>query len=383
MTTAIWRISLYHPRAHVIRQCTTPHQQLVIHARVAFSRSYATVESDRVAASASRLLSRTLDRKQQTVQREDYVGPFQLGLISPTPRDGAKEKKWSELTTAGKVARTTARTSNLAVILLGAGLSAVLIYALTSELFSKNSATVLYGQACEKIKGSSKLAQYLQAPLIFHNNPPTALRPRHRNHLVSSQIVLDSDGKEHMLLHFYVEGRPPGTATSSAESEEPFVDIVVHWTKDTVDNLSKMTYDDFVNTVEARADAMKEAAKEMFRFLSGQPASRSEPEPEPLKPIVKEEVEEKGWASGFTGLFSGLRGSSRSSTESGAEAQSGRRLYDEGEVHVDLVMNDQGYFEFRYLLVDIPNSRSWSAKRVFVERADGVKVNEAVMSWYS
>ena len=55
---------------------------------------------------------------------------------------------------ANEVARTTARTTNLAVILVGAGLSAVLIYALTSELFSKNSATVLYGQACEKVKAS-------------------------------------------------------------------------------------------------------------------------------------------------------------------------------------------------------------------------------------
>jgi import inner membrane translocase subunit TIM21 len=53
--------------------------------------------------------------------------------------------------------RTTARTTNLTVILFGAGLSAVLIYALTSELFSKNSPTVLYGDACEKIKDSPEV----------------------------------------------------------------------------------------------------------------------------------------------------------------------------------------------------------------------------------
>ena len=50
--------------------------------------------------------------------------------------------------------RTTQRTTNLTVILLGAGLSAVLVYALTSELFSKNSPTVLYNDACERIKTS-------------------------------------------------------------------------------------------------------------------------------------------------------------------------------------------------------------------------------------
>lgn len=56
-----------------------------------------------------------------------------------------------------KVMRTTARTTNLTVILLGAGLSALLIYSLTSELFSKNSPTVLYGDACERIKASPKV----------------------------------------------------------------------------------------------------------------------------------------------------------------------------------------------------------------------------------
>jgi len=53
--------------------------------------------------------------------------------------------------------RTTARTTNLGVILLGAGLSALLIYSLTSELFSKNSPTVLYGDACERIKQSTNV----------------------------------------------------------------------------------------------------------------------------------------------------------------------------------------------------------------------------------
>ena len=55
------------------------------------------------------------------------------------------------------VLRTTERTTNLAVILLGAGLSALLVYSLTTELFSKNSPTVLYNDACERIKASSKV----------------------------------------------------------------------------------------------------------------------------------------------------------------------------------------------------------------------------------
>ena len=54
-------------------------------------------------------------------------------------------------------ARATARATNLLVILFGAGFSAMLVYALTSELFSKNSPTVLHAQACELIKSSPKV----------------------------------------------------------------------------------------------------------------------------------------------------------------------------------------------------------------------------------
>jgi mitochondrial import inner membrane translocase subunit TIM21 len=45
----------------------------------------------------------------------------------------------------------------LTVILFGAGLSAILVYALATELFAKNSPTVLYGDACDKIRESSSV----------------------------------------------------------------------------------------------------------------------------------------------------------------------------------------------------------------------------------
>lgn len=62
-------------------------------------RSYAA-RSDRV--SASSLLSSALEQKPRENRAEDYAGPFQLGLIPPTPRGGGNTKKWSELSTAGK-----------------------------------------------------------------------------------------------------------------------------------------------------------------------------------------------------------------------------------------------------------------------------------------
>lgn len=44
------------------------------------------------------------------------------------------------------------------------------------------------------------------------------------------------------------------------------------------------------------------------------------------------------------------------------------------------VQNDDGYFAFRYLLVDVPSSKTWNRTRIFVERAPGVSEREPVMS---
>jgi import inner membrane translocase subunit TIM21 len=123
--------------------------------------------------SSSSLLSQALDQRQRT-RREESVGPFQLGLSQPSFGEGTT-RKWSELSPKGKgqslnfvsvsrelsnvisAMRATARTTNLTVILFGAGLTTVLVYALTSELFSRNSPTVLYNEACERIKASSRV----------------------------------------------------------------------------------------------------------------------------------------------------------------------------------------------------------------------------------
>lgn len=156
------------PRRHSIS--LRPHTVHFI-----FLRRASSTPSRKPVSGAS-LLSQALDQKQRSSRGEDSVGPFRLGLIPPTPQDVEGVKKWSELSTGGKgehiplyrcthflsplpssVLRSTARTSNLAVILFGAGLSAVLLYALTSELFSKNSPTVLHAQACQLIKESPRV----------------------------------------------------------------------------------------------------------------------------------------------------------------------------------------------------------------------------------
>ncbi|CAL1696398.1 unnamed protein product [Somion occarium] len=274
-------------------------------------RTYAT-HRDAATASTTPLLSQALDQRQRSARRQDSVGPFQLGLIPPTPQDVGEIKKWSQLNTTEKVVRTTARTTNLVVILFGAGLSAVLFYALTSEMFSKNSPTVLYGQACDIIKASPRVTQFLQGPFTFHNNPPTGVRPRHRNHHTFSQIFVDQTGREHMRLHFFVQGREPGSVNE--EDSNGYIGSVVAWTERTASDLSKMTFDEVVNGAKSRASEAVEACRGVFRFLSGEPVPSKEAPGAPI-PESKEEPEPRGWMSSVTGMFSGLKGSSSPPTE--------------------------------------------------------------------
>lgn len=51
--------------------------------------------------------------------------------------------------------RTTQQTGNLTVILFGGALFVVLTFALTTELFAKNSPSVLYSHAIDMIRGSN------------------------------------------------------------------------------------------------------------------------------------------------------------------------------------------------------------------------------------
>ncbi|TFK41318.1 TIM21-domain-containing protein [Crucibulum laeve] len=325
-------------------------------------------------------LSQSLDtRQQRSGPRNDSVGPFQLGL-SQAARQGEKVQKWSELSAGGKVLRTTARTTNLTVILLGAGLSALLIYSLTSELFSKNSPTVLYGDACERLQNSAKLSKYLNGPLSFHNNPPSAVRPRHRNRHVTSQIMVDAYGNEHMIMTFYVKGHPEGHKLQLAE-DSSYLDTASKWATEKFAVLSEMSLDDAVSWSKDRTSALYDQGKRAFKYLTGAPV------PTPSIPSIPEEQrkgtakkeESKAWS--FAGMFSSLKGSRGDIVES-APTPSGK-VYTDGEVHADLIRNDEGYFVFRYLLVDIPSSRDRNPIRVFVERTPGVRENEPVMRWNS
>lgn len=209
-----------------------------------------------------------------------------------------------------------------------------------------------------------KVARYLHGPLTFHNNPPSSTRPRHRNRHVTSQIVLDAYGQEHMILSFYVKGRPEG----SEESEFSNLESAERWLQEKVAALPDMKLEDAVQWSRECASDVRDKSIRAFRYLSGAP-----PPPAPTATVAERHVEQpqkkETSAWDFVGLFSGLRSQSRKSPGSTADEH---RTFTEGDVHADLIrvslcihalsdtllslcQNKDGYFVFRYLLVDIPS----------------------------
>jgi len=337
---------------YLLRPTTQRISSQIVVFKYAAIRSHATHRNH-----ASDLLSQTLDVKRGT-RREDTVGPFVLG-VPPSQQSAENVKKWSQLSPGGKAVRTASRTGNLVVILFGAGFSALLLYALTSELFSKNSPTVLYKDACKLIETSPRVSRHLHGPLTFHNNPPSAVRPRHRNRHVSSYIRSDKSGREHMFLHFYIQGSQPGTNTTDAP--EGYLDSMVHWTSDGFSRLNDMSFDDVVDGVRARAAGVAESSKALFRFLSGESTSTPPTDQPPVRgPTQVEKKSSNVWS--FAGLFSGIKGRQRGDGLDAADD----RVFLEGEAHAELIRNDQGYFDFKDLIVEIPNSHASNRIQVAV-----------------
>ncbi|KAG0284905.1 Mitochondrial import inner membrane translocase subunit Tim21, partial [Linnemannia gamsii] len=77
-------------------------------------------------------------------------------------------------------------------------------YAIVSELFGANSDTHVFGDALERVRNNEKLKDIIGSPMMGHGEPSNSKRRRNRR--IHSQVVLDAEGKEHLLMRFYVEG---------------------------------------------------------------------------------------------------------------------------------------------------------------------------------
>ena len=181
-----------------------------------------------------------------------------------------------------------------------------------------------------------KVAKYLPGSLVFHNNPPSVLRPRHRNRHVSSQIVLDSGGREHMLLNFYVQATPHLT-----DSHTSYFQAISSWATSVVTNLPELSWQEARDSAARHAQEIVGSAKDLFRYLSGdptppQPAATRIAFPEPLKQELPTN-DRKGFWDGVAGLFGSLRSRSRSGSQEGVPEAGNGRVWHDGEVHADLI----------------------------------------------
>lgn len=177
-----------------------------------------------------------------------------------------------------------------------------------------------------------QVAKYLRGPLSFHNNPPSVNRPRHRNRHVQSQVSPDSAGREHMHLHFYVQGRPLGSP--SPPSELSYFVSLVEWTRHKYSMLSELTLDESIAWAKDCSGDVRERSKRLFRYLSGKPLPPSplhSPVPEPI--YVPKKDEDHVWS--FAGLFSGLRGPKGLHPTSNREPVD--QVWTDGEIHADFI----------------------------------------------
>lgn len=66
------------------------------------------------------------------------------------------------------VLRTASQTKNLVIIIIGAGFASLLIYTITSEMYSSNSPTNLFKDACERIKRNPRARRHYPCDSQFN-----------------------------------------------------------------------------------------------------------------------------------------------------------------------------------------------------------------------
>ena len=205
-----------------------------------------------------------------------------------------------------------------------------------------------------------QVAKYLNPSLTFHNNPPSALRPRHRNHHVISQLAVDSSGREHVLMTFYIHARPPKTSRNNDEES-------TYWER--LISFTNMTTEELWSWTKSAYERASKSTRKAFLYLIGEDpglAARNSSHPSPssssssklddhgLRETRIGREESKGVLWSIAGLFAGLV--SRRNEARAHAVDLIDEKWDEGEVHADLVKDDEGNFQWRYILIDVPST---------------------------
>ncbi|WVO13284.1 hypothetical protein L204_100897 [Cryptococcus depauperatus] len=285
--------------------------------------------SSRSQSQATDDLLRGLGKKSGTSSAtQDTVGPFPLG-VGPTGRRKTWQK-WSQLGLGGKVVRTTRQTGNLAVILFGGALFVVLTIALTTELFAKNSPSVLYSRAIDMIRASGSLDGYLLHPLTFTHSPHSSAPIRGTPSITHTFIRHPTSGREHLVISFWVHGR-------GKDEKEPLGWVRISWNG--VVDWGRKTLKDagMVGSVEALESNVEE--------------------------IEEEEAPKAGLLSQWFGGLN-LRGTNPTANKAKEVLPPG--TYTVGEARGEYFKDESGHFTLLSLIVDIPSSKVAFPGRVVI-----------------
>ncbi|KAH6716744.1 TIM21-domain-containing protein [Leptodontidium sp. 2 PMI_412] len=124
--------------------------------------------------------------------------------VTPFNDDG--RVAWGELSAGEKAARTTQQTFNFSFILLGAVLTGGVGYVMWTEVFSFDSKTVHFNKAVNQVKKDARCTDLLgdSKKITAYGEPTWNKWARARP--IASSTRKDQYGREHLIMHFNVEG---------------------------------------------------------------------------------------------------------------------------------------------------------------------------------
>ncbi|KAJ5176154.1 L-galactonate dehydratase [Penicillium canariense] len=118
--------------------------------------------------------------------------------------DGRYE--WGELSGREKVSRATQQSFNFVVVVAGAILTGGVFYLLYTDVISPNSRTWQYEKAVERIRDDARCTKLLGDRREIRAFGETTNSRWARNRPIASTVEKDRLGREHLRMHFHVEG---------------------------------------------------------------------------------------------------------------------------------------------------------------------------------
>lgn len=279
-------------------------------------------------------------------------------------------KKWRDLSGGQKAARATVNTSRFFVVSFGALLTFVVGYSLTSELFARNSPTVIYNEACKVIQKSDKVHDYLLEPYRFHTSlahgdfSPLNL-PSHphnaTNSVHSSRFIDPRSGRETMLLHFFIESRDKDKPLGYWQFVRSSIVSGAHWLKAQAIEGGNKAYEWWQQQTQESTDSSSNQA------LAPEPTIP--PQPWWITRKLRGAVHGVGRIIGKTSDAVGM------SSLDFTAAKPVPGTWTSGEVYIELVKDDKDTFQYKHFSIDIPSSRSPLRRRLHLDqRHDGVPI---------